>query len=151
VLAAWVVAPGQTSGTPSQLRSYLAKRLPAVAVPAVLTMVEWIPVTANGKIDWAALPAAVPEAAATAYAAPRTALERTVSTVMATLLRREQVGVHDRFFDLGGHSLLAMQLVSRLATATGVSLPLQVVFESQTPAELAAVIEERRTGGAESA
>ncbi|HST65332.1 MAG TPA: AMP-binding protein, partial [Mycobacteriales bacterium] len=95
LLAAWLVAPTGTSGTPSQVRSFLGKRLPAAAVPSVITVVEDIPRTANGKTDWAALPAAVAATAAPEHVEPRTELERTVAGVFATLLRRDRVGVHD--------------------------------------------------------
>ena len=136
-LAAYLVAPGHTSGTASQVRGYLGKRLPPAAVPSSFLFVEQIPRTANGKTDWAALPTPTTGAEQVAYLAPGSPLERTVADVVAALLHRDRVGLHDGFFALGGHSLLAMQLVSRLADATGVVLPLQQVFETPTVAGLA--------------
>jgi acyl-coenzyme A synthetase/AMP-(fatty) acid ligase/acyl carrier protein len=142
-LVAYLVAPAHTPVTPAtqtQLRSYLSKRLPDAMVPNAFVFVPAIPATANGKVDWAALPAGADAAAATEYVAPRTDPERVVAAIMAELLRRDRVGVHDSFFALGGHSLLAMQLVARIAAALGVTLPLQVVFETPTPAGLAAAV-----------
>lgn len=141
MLAAYLVAPGRTQATETQLRTYLGKRLPAVMVPSALLFVDAIPLTANGKTDWRALPEAAP-AASVSYVAPRTGAERRVAEIVALLLRQDRVGAYDDFFALGGHSLLAMQLVSRLADAFGVTLPLRVVFEAPTIAGIAAALTE---------
>ncbi|MCP4662738.1 MAG: SDR family NAD(P)-dependent oxidoreductase, partial [bacterium] len=81
-------------------------------------------------------------ALATPYAAPRNQLEERLAEIWQQLLGIEQVGVDDDFLDLGGHSLMAMQIYSRLQKDLGVELPLSVVFEAQTVAEMAARINE---------
>jgi amino acid adenylation domain-containing protein len=151
MLVAYLVAPGRTLATETQVRGYLGKRLPAAMVPGVLVFVDDIPVTANGKTDWRALPPAVAPAAASAsetFLAPRTEVERVIAQIWSSLLNRERIGVHDDFFALGGHSLLAMQVVSRVASALGVALPLHVLFESPTVAGIAVAVEDRRTAPA---
>jgi acyl carrier protein len=113
-------------------------------VPTVLSFVDEIPRTPNGKTDWKALPPPLAERTTAEFVAPRTELERTMAGIFAALLFRDQVGVHESFFELGGHSLLAMQLVSRVAAAIQVTLPLQRVFETPTVAGLAAAVGEIR-------
>ncbi|MGW4272843.1 amino acid adenylation domain-containing protein [Streptomyces seoulensis] len=139
-LTAYVVAATEPAPTAAQLRGYLGKRLPAAAVPAVCLFLDAVPVTANGKTDWAALPK--PEAAAEEeWVAPRTGTEQRLAALMAELLGVDRVGAHSGFFALGGHSLLAMQLVSRIADAFGVTLPLKAVFENPTVAGLAELVD----------
>ncbi|MEU6810474.1 amino acid adenylation domain-containing protein [Streptomyces sp. NPDC046831] len=140
LLTAYAVAATEPAPTPAQLRGYLGKRLPAAAVPAVCLFVDAVPVTANGKTDWAALPK--PEAAVEEeWVPPRSGTEQRLAAIVAELLGVDRVGAHSGFFALGGHSLLAMQLVSRIADTFGVTLPLKAVFESPTVAGLAELID----------
>ena len=78
----------------------------------------------------------------TAHVAPRNDLEELIAAMWENLLGIEQVGVHDNFFELGGHSLLATQLGSRFRDAFGRELPLRIIFERSTVAELAEYVEQ---------
>jgi amino acid adenylation domain-containing protein len=82
------------------------------------------------------------------YVAPRTATEATVAAVWAELLGRENVGVHDSFFDLGGHSLLGTRVVSRLRDRLGVEVPLAALFAAPRLEDFAARVDEAARGGA---
>ncbi|MEU7864914.1 condensation domain-containing protein, partial [Nonomuraea sp. NPDC049141] len=96
------------------------------------------PLSPNGKIDRAALPApdgSRPELAG-GYQAPVTTTEHLLAGIWADLLGVDQVGVRDNFFDLGGHSLLATQVASRVRAVLGVDLPLAALFDHPTIHEL---------------
>ncbi len=148
-LAAYVVPePGAAPDLAGRLRPFLAARLPDYMVPAAFVELPALPLTPNGKVDRRALPAPQRQAAGTA--APRGPVEERLAGLWADLLRLDAVGAHDNFFELGGHSLLATQLVSRVRGAFQVELPLRVIFEAPTVADLAAWIERtlRTSGGA---
>ncbi len=85
---------------------------------------------------------------ATAYAAPATAVERTIAAVWQDAFGIDRVGVHDNFFDLAGNSLLAIQIVTRIAQALAVDLSMTTLLEGPTVAELARHVEALLAGGA---
>ncbi|MBW4717721.1 non-ribosomal peptide synthase/polyketide synthase [Saccharothrix obliqua] len=122
---------------PVDLRAHLKRLLPDYQVPAAFVELDRIPLTPNGKLDRAALPAPTPAAAGGDHTAPTTAAEAELARIWADVLGAEEVGVHDNFFALGGDSILSIQLVSR-ARRAGFQLTSRDVFRHQTVAELAA-------------
>ncbi|MCJ2145929.1 non-ribosomal peptide synthetase [Bacillus sp. B19-2] len=123
-------------------RAELAKRLPAYMMPSsFIEMREW-PVTPSGKLDRKALPAPAGAAERHAYTAPRTITEMKLAKLWEEVLKYGPAGTRDHFFEEGGHSLKATALVSRIAKAFGVQVPLKEIFAKPTLAELAAVIQE---------
>jgi len=142
-LVAYVVPQDGTTCAPIELRNQLASQLPEYMVPAAFVPLDQLPLTANGKVDTRALPAATGERleAEAAYVAPRNETEAQVAAVFADLLQIREVGVHDSFFRLGGHSLLATQAVARISARFAVQIPLRALFEAPTVAGLAARLE----------
>ncbi|MFD7032576.1 amino acid adenylation domain-containing protein [Streptomyces sp. NPDC059917] len=137
-LVAYVVpTAGGTAPEPAELRAWAADRLPEYMVPSFFVPLAELPLSPNGKLDRAALPApSVP--AATAARAPRDAREEIAAGVFADVLGRQAVGPDDDFFALGGHSLLAARLAARLARALGGDCAVRDVFALRSPARLAA-------------
>ncbi|MCP2170132.1 condensation domain-containing protein, partial [Goodfellowiella coeruleoviolacea] len=140
-LVAYVVsAPGQERPTPQDLRGHVSQTLPDYLVPSAVLVLDAFPLTANGKLDRAALPA--PDfTAMVSGRAPRSAREAALCALFADALNLPEVGVDDGFFDLGGDSILSIQLVSRARKAGLVITPRQV-FQYKTPAALAVVAKE---------
>jgi amino acid adenylation domain-containing protein len=139
-LVAYVV--GEASA--SELKALCGKKLPEYMVPQAFVTLEALPLTPNGKVNRRALPA--PERGTlTGGVAPRTGAEEVLSEIWAEVLGLPRVGVEESFFDLGGHSLLATQVVARVRDAFGVEIPLRVLFEAPTVAELGRRVEEALT------
>jgi amino acid adenylation domain-containing protein len=116
-----------------ELRERLRAKLPEYMVPAVLLTLEKLPLTANGKLDRAALPA--PDVAALQapiYVPPRTPIEQVFADIWSEVLHVERVGVHDDFFELGGHSLIATRVIARIRDVLHEELPLRLLFERPT-------------------
>ncbi|MER7769136.1 amino acid adenylation domain-containing protein [Kitasatospora sp. NPDC096140] len=136
-LVAYAACP---DGTDSRaLRDFAAAHLPAHMVPAAIVVLDALPLTRNGKVDRAALPAPDVSAGPTGRE-PANATEEALCGLFADVLDLERVGVEDAFFELGGHSLLVIRLVDRIRAALGVELSIRAVFEAPTPAGLAATV-----------
>jgi len=135
------VAGAEVSGV--EVKRELSEKVPDYMVPSVIVVVEEMVLNASGKIDRGALPA--PDPLGTElnemFVSPRTPIEQTLADIWAEVLRVEQVGIFDNFFDLGGHSLLATQILSRVRNACQVKLPLASFFEAPTVAKLAQTVE----------
>ncbi|AKN68643.1 siderophore 2,3-dihydroxybenzoate-glycine-threonine trimeric ester bacillibactin synthetase [Streptomyces sp. PBH53] len=128
--------PGAARTDTGELRAHLAGRLPDYMVPAAFVTLRALPLTANSKLDTAALP--VPDYVADAEVAPpRTPREETLCQVFAEVLGLPRVGVTSSFFELGGDSILSIQLISR-ARAHGLAVTARDVFRHQTVEALAA-------------
>ncbi len=115
-----------------------ATDLAAYMVPAALTVLDTLPVTAHGKLDRRALPAPDFAARSRTTRAPAGDTETRLVTLFAQVLGLDTVGVDDSFFALGGDSIMSIQLVSR-AKDLGLTLTPRDVFEHKTPAALATV------------
>ncbi|MFC9545232.1 amino acid adenylation domain-containing protein [Streptomyces sp. NPDC056956] len=133
---------GYVTGTDGaeRIRQELARTLPEAMVPSAVVCLDEMPLTANGKVDRAALPEPGLQAERTVYRAPRTLDERLLADLFAEVLGVERVGLDDDFFDLGGHSLLATQLIARIRSDFDVQLPLRTLFETPVVEALAAEI-----------
>jgi amino acid adenylation domain-containing protein len=142
-LVAYVVAQTEPP-TVVELRSFLKESLPEYMVPEVFIMLDALPLTANGKLDQRALPAPATQRSSQSqhFVAPRTPIEETLAGLWREVLKVEQIGIQDNFFDLGGHSLIAIKLVSRIRTEFNVELALADFFAAATVEALGERIEE---------
>ena len=147
-LVAYLVPAEAPALTVSAVRRALSECLPSYMVPSAFVVLDALPRTPNGKVDRSVLPApgrGRPELEG-AFVAPSTATEEVLALIWAETLGLDRLGVHDNFLELGGHSLLAAQLVSRVLKAFRVELPLGSLLEAPTVADMAEVIDRRRSG-----
>ncbi|WP_431041556.1 amino acid adenylation domain-containing protein [Streptomyces sp. P1-3] len=131
---------GVSSG---ELRRFAAGRLPEFMVPSVFVILDRVPLTANGKLDRAALPE--PELGGQAYRAPRNAAEWALAEVFADVLGVGQIGIDDDFFAVGGDSIRSIQVVARVK-ARGLRVSAREIFEHRTIARLAEFVSEGEGG-----
>jgi amino acid adenylation domain-containing protein len=132
-LVGYVVTEQNQPSAKKELREFLRDRLPEFMVPSVFVMMKELPLTPGGKVDRRALPA--PEEArgeAEDLVLPRSQVEHAIAAIWREVLRLEQVGVHENFFDLGGHSLLLVRVHNRLQKALDQDITVLDLFKYPT-------------------
>ena len=142
-LVGYVVLKPGAKVDPTSLREMLSRQLPDYMVPGTLVGVGALPLTANGKLDHAALPAptAANALADDKFVEPRTMVEERMAGILRPLLHLDRVSVKDNFFLLGGHSLLGTQLITKINESFGVELSLLNLFDHPTLEEMSLEVE----------
>jgi len=138
-LVAYVVpACGQIPGV-DKLRRDLESTLPTYMVPSNFVFLNQLPLTSNGKVDRAALPAASERRSKMeqAFSAPQTELERDIARIWQEALNLDKVGIDDNFFDLGGNSLRLAVVHTQLQKMIGRSFSVTDLFMYTTVRQLA--------------
>ncbi len=129
------------------IRESLQDILPDYMVPSAFVVMDEWPLTPNGKLDHAALPAPGEGQSSSRYQAPETETERVLVSVWAALLHREeeQLGINDNFFSLGGHSLLTVRMTGQIRNRFNQEVSLKQIFSHPTIAQLAVLIDTEDT------
>jgi len=141
-LVAYLVAERGARPTVDELRDFLGQRLPEYMVPAFFVPLDALPLTANGKLDRAALPEPELDRSALAgvFVAPRSPVEEILAAIWTEVLAVDRIGIDDNFFSLGGDSMLSVRAVA-LAKERGLELAIQDVFRHPTIRDLAGTVE----------
>ena len=124
-----------------EIRGFLRGKLADYMIPSAFMFLEALPLT-NGKLDRKVLPTpdyTRPEISQP-YQSARSEVEQNLAGIWAEVLCLDRVGIHDNFFDLGGHSIAASRVITRVAQTFQLELPVNVLFDSPTVAEMAAVV-----------
>ena len=140
-LVAYVVSQKQVTLTISELRQFLANKLPGYMMPNAFVILESLPLTPNGKVDRHALKAPSPTSDSDKFIEARNKLELKLVQIWSKILKVDKIGVHDNFFDLGGHSLLASYLMAQIKQQFSKDLPLTTLFQNPTIEQLATIIQ----------
>jgi amino acid adenylation domain-containing protein len=143
-LVAYLVGGQEAPRSPEDLRKALDTRLPDYMQPHAVVWLDALPLTRNGKVDRRALPGpdghrggGARQAMLTRAATP---VEEVLSAIWADVLGLEEIGIDENFFALGGDSIRAIQVRAR-AAQRGLTLTHEQLFEHQTIASLARVVE----------
>ncbi|MFA6231852.1 MAG: amino acid adenylation domain-containing protein [Rhodanobacter sp.] len=129
-LVGYVTRNRQSSLSIGELREQLRQVLPSYMVPAAVMELEALPLTGNGKVDRKALPTPDLSGQQKRYVAPRNAVEESLAAAWKAVLKLEQVGVEDNFFDVGGDSILALRVQAE-AQKRGCAFSLADLFKAQ--------------------
>ncbi|WJK37377.1 amino acid adenylation domain-containing protein [Solwaraspora sp. WMMA2065] len=142
------LAPRGAAPTVAELRRHLTETLPTAMVPTDWVLLDRLPVSPNGKLDRAALPA--PTTGGTdPVGAPDPAeadpVLDAIRSIWQDVLQIAEIGIDEDLFDLGGHSLTITRISSRIHRRLGVEVPLDAFFDTPTIAEIANLV--REAGG----
>ncbi|KEO84024.1 non-ribosomal peptide synthetase [Tumebacillus flagellatus] len=123
------------------LRNFLKDTLPPHMIPSHLLHLESMPLTVNGKIDRRALPSPdAPQAEDAVQTTQLTQLESQVQAVWKSVLKRDDIGVQENFYEIGGHSVNAILITSRLKKELGVDFQIRDIFQAPTISQLASFL-----------
>lgn len=149
----WAAARGFEEGNKSYLCAYftadvevdtnymreeLSKRLPYYMIPAYYIKIDKVPLKPNGKMDRKALPKPDTSDFKTSYAAPENEIQRKLCTAMEKVLKLDQVGINDDFYELGGDSLGSIRVITESDLP---GLNAGEIFRGRTPKNIAALYE----------
>lgn len=121
-----------------KMREELSKRLPYYMIPAYYIKIDEVPLKPNGKMDRKALPEPDTKDFRSEYVAPTNENEQKLCSAMEKVLKLEQVGIHDDFYELGGDSLTSIQLIVESGLP---GLNAGEIFRGRTPEKIAALYE----------
>ena len=142
ILTAWYQTVDGLDLDPDELRRHVRDRVASSAVPSAFVRIDAMPLAASAKADASALPAPTRvHRQGLALVEPTSDVERALCEIWAEVLRLEQIGVTDDFFELGGDSLAALEVVATVADTMGAALDDAAVFHARTIRELALLID----------
>jgi hypothetical protein len=140
-LVAYFVAPADAAPGARGLSEYLGAKLPPWMLPSVYLQIEAFPLTPNGKVDYAALPAPTLGSMMTSVELGAemagTDLEQEIAAAWRMVLGAEHIGLEDNFFDIGGTSLLLVSVHSKLQTLLNRKISIAELFAYTTVRALA--------------
>jgi acyl-coenzyme A synthetase/AMP-(fatty) acid ligase/acyl carrier protein len=150
-LVAYIVPTSRSVHCGSNIRRALGEVLPIHMIPSFFVVLETLPLLPSGKVDRRSLaaPSSSRPELSVPVVMPRTSVEAELSKIWENVLNIEPVGIHDHFLELGGHSLLATQILSRVLKTFDVKLPVQILLQAPTIAELAEVVVQHQSMHAE--
>ncbi|MFV2083597.1 non-ribosomal peptide synthetase [Micromonospora sp. LOL_021] len=152
-LVAYLV-PRNAAPTVAELRRHLTETLPTAMVPTDWVLLDRLPVSPNGKLDRAALPAPTtggtdsvdaPDPVGAPDPAEADPVVEAIRSIWQDVLQIAEIGIDEDLFDLGGHSLTITRISSRIHRRLGVEVPLDAFFDTPTIAEIADLV--REAGG----
>ena len=131
LLAAYYTASREIPET--ELFEFALSYLPSYMLPTSIKRVDVLPLTANGKVDYAALPDPVMQ---TGSGKAETALQEDVLNILRDILKKPEMGMDDDYFLCGGDSLNGMEAIARVEQKCSVCLHIADFYACRTARRL---------------
>ncbi len=139
-MVAYIVPEGKFDR--EQIKAKLGLNLAEYMIPNILIELEEMPLNSNGKIDKSKLPLVdFTTMISKDYVAARNDTEIKLVGIWEDLLKVDQIGIHDNFFNIGGHSLMAARLIARIRDEFVLDIPIKAVFEFESIAKMGEYIQ----------
>jgi amino acid adenylation domain-containing protein len=142
-LAAYITPDRDCIPDESHLKDFLREQLPDYMVPTTITVIDRLPLTANGKADRKALPIPIKTTSAQNSVSATTEVEKTMTDLWCEVLGVEKISVEANFFDLGGTSLLGLKLIARIQQKFSTEIPAVKLYQYPTIRKLAKYLTEK--------
>ncbi|NIB61070.1 amino acid adenylation domain-containing protein, partial [Francisella noatunensis subsp. orientalis] len=113
----------------------LSNSLPNYMLPYDYIVLDHIPLTANGKVDYKLLPSLTINLDAS-YVKPRNDVEEKLCILWSNILELDQIGIHDSFLKLGGNSFTSIKLINEMKSNYNVNIQVSDLFKYPTIAEI---------------
>ena len=142
ILVSYFVPKSEEFSIPD-IRGFLKTKLPVYSIPALFFRLLKMPLTPNGKIDKAKLPApdlAPSHTVASPSLSGLSVMEVKMKKLWESVLGHS-IGLEDSFFDCGGHSVMATQLTFQMRKELGIDVPLNLLFTHPTLKEMSPILE----------
>ena len=117
------------------VHAHLATTLPRAVIPGSYLWLDALPLTANGKVDRAALTTLADEEMVNRQvnlSSPRDHVELALYQIWKSLLLAPQIGIRDNFFNVGGTSIAAIKMAHEISQQFAVEVPVRVVLSYPT-------------------
>ena len=133
-LVAYLISDVASGDLVSPLQEYLRERLPRYMIPNAFVVLDELPLTTRGKVDYSALPrpSGLQRSLTQPFVAPRTPFEKAIAAIWKEILHIDRIGIHDDFFELGGHSLSLMRVAAAIDRELGARPSLRALYEAPT-------------------
>lgn len=142
-LCAYVTS--DTEAAANKIKSELKKYLPDYMIPSYVMQIPSIPVTTNGKLDKRALPK--PDLhlyrAKNEYKLAESTLEKELTDIWKNVLKHDDIGARDNFFEIGGNSILTISMYSKIDEKYPGKIKVGDIFANPTIEKLAEFIESK--------
>ncbi|MCP4149765.1 MAG: amino acid adenylation domain-containing protein, partial [bacterium] len=140
----------QNEITAADIRDYLLQRLPDHMIPVQYIQLAEMPRTPTGKIDRKLLPFMKNATAMKAeYIPPRNDTEKKLTALWMEILKTEQIGIKDNFFNTGGDSIKTISLLNTINQEFQANLKVVDLYQNETIEKFAAIINKNQTETAE--
>ncbi|MCR9066926.1 MAG: non-ribosomal peptide synthetase, partial [Cytophagales bacterium] len=132
-----------------KIKNSLREKLPEYMIPSFFVKVEKFPITASGKIDRNSLPRIsykdLVNSRKKVESVEKSDLQKRILVIWQKVFEKEDITVHDNFFQLGGNSLMATEIVNEIHSSFNMEVELSTVFDYQSVFEMAMFLENAKS------